>query len=181
MVGGVKKWMRRTLAVGCLAAVVWAVAAVKTFRFPAVDPPVVTDAYFFLVSTGGMAGVIRGFDHIPAGSAVVISVTDSVAAVPEYQQACARTDREIHCVTPDPLTTQGEARAFGRLAAERGWSSVTVISQLSHTTRARLLMQRCFPGTVVMNPIDTEHGLVWVRSLVYETGAMVKAWTEPGC
>jgi uncharacterized SAM-binding protein YcdF (DUF218 family) len=178
----VKRWVERAVAVGCIGVLAWGIAAVKAFRLPEIDPPRTTDAYYLLASGGGVAAVSAGLDRFPKESSVVLSVTTDLMLLPDYRSTCARTDREIHCITPDPLTTQGEARGFARLAAARDWSSVTVISQVSHTTRARILMKRCFPGEVRMNPIDTEDGRrTWARSLVYESGAMVKTWLTPGC
>lgn len=159
----------------------WAAAAVSAFRFPRVDPPAHTEAYYFLASNGGTSGLHLGLEKVPTDAAVVISVTESLAGLPDYQAACARTDREVHCVTPDPLTTQGEARTFTRLAHEQRWQSVTVISQLSHTTRTRILMERCYSGTILLNPVDMENTAMWLMALVYESGAMVKTWLTPGC
>ena len=174
-------WIKRAAGVGIAGRAVWAAVAVWAFRFPSVDPPARTDAYFLLSSSGGLAAFQAGLDDYPKDAAIVLSTPDELRALPAYQKACARTDREIHCISPVPVTTQGESIAFAALARDHGWQSVTVISQVSHTTRARMLIQRCFPGEVRMAPEDTEHGIIWARSLVYETGASIKALVLRGC
>jgi len=55
---------------------------------------------------------------------------------------------QVVCFTPDPYSTRGEARGFARLARERGWRSVVVVTSTFHVTRARMLFRRCFRGRV---------------------------------
>jgi uncharacterized SAM-binding protein YcdF (DUF218 family) len=57
-------------------------------------------------------------------------------------------DFEVLCPVPDPITTQGEARAIGRVAAERGWESVIAVTSTYHIARAELVLGRCFPGRI---------------------------------
>jgi len=42
----------------------------------------------------------------------------------------------IRCVTPEPLTTRGEARLARRLAAEEAWPALTVVTSDWHAHRA---------------------------------------------
>ncbi|SDB80411.1 hypothetical protein GA0111570_102201 [Raineyella antarctica] len=156
--------------------VVWLVACTVVFAFPRVDVPATTDATFFLSSDGGHAA-LQDRPDLRIGQ-VVVSRPRSIADWPMYR-AC--DDPRLTCITPSPETTQGEAEAFARLAQERGWTSVTVVSQTSHVPRIRILMGRCFPGTVRVVAIP-EHGLwVWLRAFAYETGAMLKVAVTPGC
>ena len=55
---------------------------------------------------------------------------------------------EVLCPTPDPVTTRGEARAIGKVAAERGWDSVIAVTSSYHIARAELVLGRCFPGRI---------------------------------
>ncbi len=55
---------------------------------------------------------------------------------------------EVVCPVPDPITTQGEARAIGGVAAERGWGSIVAVTSTYHVARAELLLGRCFPGRI---------------------------------
>jgi len=156
--------------------VVWLIACTAVFAFPRVDVPSQSDATYFLSSTGGHAALLDRPD-LRSGE-VVVSRPQSIASWPGYQPC---EELRLTCLTPSPETTQGEVEAFSRLAKERRWSSVTVVSQTSHVPRIRILMGRCFPGTVRVVAIP-EHGLwTWLRAYMYETGAMLKVAVTPGC
>jgi len=49
---------------------------------------------------------------------------------------------EVLSVVPDPSSTRGEARAVARLARERGWRRILVVTSSYHVPRARLIFQR---------------------------------------
>ena len=49
---------------------------------------------------------------------------------------------------PVPFNTRGEARAVARLARERGWESIIVVTSGYHVRRARLLFARAVPAEV---------------------------------
>jgi len=66
------------------------------------------------------------------------------------------TPFEVLCPTPDPVTTRGEARVIGRLAAERGWQSVIAVTSTYHIARAELVLGRCFPGRIQAVGVDRE-------------------------
>ena len=57
---------------------------------------------------------------------------------------------EVVCLRPSPDSTRSEARATGRLASDRGWSKLTLVTSSPHVTRARLLFDRCFHGTLTV-------------------------------
>jgi len=80
----------------------------------------------------------------------------------------------IECFTPDPATTRGEARFIGTQGASAGWRSVIVVTTPDHAWRARLRIERCFPGTVY---VATSHLPVrdWLRQIPYQWAASVKA------
>lgn len=156
--------------------------AVKAFRHPRVDPLQETDAYYVLHSGGGVDALNHIQDWFPEGKPLLVSVPDDPVLRARYRFICTHPALGAICVTPDPVSTRGEAQNLGRVARERGWQSVTVISQRSHMTRARLLMERCYDGEVRMSPRDVNHGVVGsVRVLVYESAAMVKTWLTPEC
>ena len=64
------------------------------------------------------------------------------------------------CFHPDPYSTRGEAEAFARLAAKRGWRSVIVVSSRYHLVRARMLFERCYDGRVAT---ASSNGSLWGR------------------
>ncbi len=155
---------------------VWLAACTVFLVLPRTDTPTATDATFFLSSDGGHEAIETRPD-LRIGQ-VVVSRPASVAS---WSVFTVCDEPGIICVTPAPETTQGEAEAFARLAEERDWTSVTVVSQTSHVTRTRILMGRCFPGTVRVVAIPERGPLIWVWRFVYETGAMVKTAVTPGC
>jgi hypothetical protein len=57
---------------------------------------------------------------------------------------------EVICFRARPFTTRGEARQLGRIAVERGWKSLIVVTSTYHVTRARILLERCYPGHIEM-------------------------------
>lgn len=165
-----------------LAVTAWAVAAVQAFRFPQVDPLGESDAYYALHSGGGVNAVAHHAEWLPTGKPLLVSLPADELTLEPYRDVCRDPALNVLCVHPDPLTTQGEAQNLGRIAREQGWRSVTVLSQRSHMTRARVLMERCFDGEVRMVPRDVQSGAVtWIRVMVYESAAMVKTWLTPGC
>lgn len=171
----------RTLAgLTVVGLVVWAVVAVKAFRYPQVDPLTETDAYYVLHSGGGVNALNRYWEWLPDGKPLLVSVPDD--ELDRYANVCGRETLNATCMAPDPESTQGEARNLGMIARERGWRSVTVISQRSHMTRARILMERCYDGEIRMYPRDVDRGLIGsAQVLVYESAAMVKGWLTPAC
>lgn len=164
---------------GAVALSVWAVVAAAAFRHPHIDPPAETDAYYVLASAGGMAALETVDEWLPLGKPLLVSVTPEQMTLTLYQQVCADRAKRVICEEPVPATTQGEAQNLGKVARVEGWQSVTVITHRSHITRSRILMQRCFEGQVRMGVRDVERGSsVWLRALVYESGAMLKTWVS---
>ena len=172
---------RRTawaLGVGVAIVGLWLGACVVVFVFPATDAVAPTDAIYFLSSPGDEAGLtdadVRSWPGVR-----VVSRPAGLGNLPRFQ-ACDAPGTV--CLTPVPETTQGEAETFAAEAERRGWTSVTVVTHTSHIARARLLLARCFPGTIRMVAIPTEHGAsAWLNAFVHETAGWAKAALTPGC
>jgi uncharacterized SAM-binding protein YcdF (DUF218 family) len=60
---------------------------------------------------------------------------------------------EVVCLRPQPDGTRQEARAAARLAEDRGWHSVIVVTTSYHAVRAGLLFDRCVDGHVYVLPV----------------------------
>ncbi|GAB3624445.1 hypothetical protein GCM10027418_25300 [Mariniluteicoccus endophyticus] len=179
---------RRILAAATLAALLagsaWAALASRYILRPDVDPLQQTDATYVLASSGGVEVILQDLYTKLPGRVLVVSTTPELMAMPAYAKLCAAGTsggREVVCTTPDPLTTRGEARVFAGLARERGWTSVTVVSHRTHLSRSRMLMERCFPGTVRMHVQESEGRRAKAVAVLYETGAYVKASVLRGC
>ncbi len=88
---------------------------------------------------------------------------------------------EVVCFAPHPARTVGEISFAARYARAHGIESMIVVSGHSQTTRARLLVARCYRGRVMVVASPTS----WWRlpyEVVYEWGAMAKALVvDRGC
>jgi uncharacterized SAM-binding protein YcdF (DUF218 family) len=81
----------------------------------------------------------------------------------------------VICFHPDPVTTRGEAEFAGRLAQRYHWRSIALVTITPQDTRARLRVERCFPGRiyVVTAPLPAYK---WPYQIAYEWGATIKAF-----
>ena len=62
----------------------------------------------------------------------------------DSEELCRDPRPRLVCFRADPISTRGEARALDRLARERGWDDVVVVTSDFHVFRARLILERCF-------------------------------------
>ncbi|RFA15155.1 hypothetical protein B7R21_03740 [Subtercola boreus] len=89
---------------------------------------------------------------------------------------------KVKCFIADPNTTQGEAETLQSLAEANNWTHVIVVTFDSHITRARVLMERCYTGTLQMVAAPKRyHPVEWIREYLYQTGAFVKVALDPSC
>jgi hypothetical protein len=151
-----------------IAAILLATLETILFVIPPTDDPTPADAIVMFDGPGDRIDVAWALADMGYASYVVVSIDDTSKCTPE------RPDIEQICVTPDPPTTRGEARAFAEIARERGWDHLIAISTASQSVRARLRLGRCFDGDVeyVTAP---ESFLDRVYRVVYENGALPKA------
>jgi len=167
-----------TLGVGVAIVGLWLATCAVAFAHPPTDAVAPTDAIYFLASPGGEAGqtdaTVRDWPGVR-----VLSRPKSLEHLPRFRECDVPG---TVCLTPVPETTQGEAEAFAAEAERRGWTSVTVVTHTSHIARARMLLARCFPGTIRMVAIPTEHSVGdWLNGFVHETAGWAKAAITPGC
>ena len=78
------------------------------------------------------------------------------------------------CFQPDPADTRGEAEYIGRLAVREHWGSLVVVATPEQDIRARLIVGRCYPGTlfVVTAPVPWQQ---LPYQVAYGWAALVKA------
>lgn len=158
-------------------AVVAVISAVA-FVDPPVDRPQRADAIVVLGGDGARVGTgLRLFDEGWA-TTVLLSV-----AVPRYN--CPKdipAGMHLICFVPHPFTTQGEARFLAATARAHHWTTVLVVSGRAQTLRAKLRVQRCWGGRVLMVPAPQAGGLRGWYDVAYEWGATIKAlvW-QRGC
>jgi uncharacterized SAM-binding protein YcdF (DUF218 family) len=98
-----------------------------------------------------------------------------------------RTPIEVMCPVPSPLTTRGEAIMMGKLASDRSWTKIIVVTWQYHVPRARLIFRQCFsdePGATVMRgvPRRYEFSLVtWASVYTYQFAGFAKAIAQGDC
>jgi hypothetical protein len=110
------------------------------------------------------------------GSVVVVSIPGGITCPPQPLGASA-----ILCFSPNPSTTQGEARTAAKLAAKYGWKSMEVVTTADQVWRAKLRFSRCWSGNLTMVRSDSSI-YSRLRAVPYETAATIKAETlQRGC
>ncbi len=136
------------LVLGLTAVGTLAVASV--FLFILYDDDEVTTADAVVVLAGSRFRLPVGLELMERGVAPVLVISDGLdARSPQTRRMC-REQAEVLCPKPEPYSTRGEARLVARLARERGWDSVVVVSSRFHLYRARQLFERCYGGRLAM-------------------------------
>jgi uncharacterized SAM-binding protein YcdF (DUF218 family) len=172
------------VAAGLVTA--WLLACLVLFVWPSAesDPP--AHASSVVVLAGDKARLAPALALVRKGVAPVLALS-TVGRAHNWRQAlelCASrryAGARVVCFDAHPYSTQGEARAVARLAQERKWRSVVVVTSTFHVTRARMLFRRCYHGPLYV--VGT--GSTWWRlpeEWAYETGKLVVQLTaQRGC
>ncbi len=165
-----RRWRKVLIA---LAAVFFiaCTATARLFIWPEQGMPSRVDAIVMLDSPGHpLDFAVRLAEEHRAPFLVVSQGT------PVSRDPCPRpvSGVTLICFNPTPPTTRGEAEFVGRLAREYHWQSIAVVTITPQDTRARLRMERCFPGQVyvVTAPIKPS---TWPYQIAYEWAALAKA------
>lgn len=176
--------MRRLLVwLTVTALVLGAIAGVGgyfLFTRPQVDALSKADA--IVVLGGDKDGRIDyGFELARQGYADTVVVSNDYGENdPMIQRACASGTATItvECFIPHPWTTRGEAMHIAKLARERGWHHVIVVSWNYHMARARYIFEKCFDGELTMRPVPRTYDFNvfgWAHTYAYQYAAWVKA------
>ncbi len=146
--------IRTALVVTTVVAAVSAAIGADALRrvlAPTSTAPESADVVVMLAGGSGER-LARSLELMRAGVAptlVLSAGSDKPAALARAQRICGQPhDFEIVCIVPDPETTQGEAAVVGRLAAERGWRTLVLVTSDYHLDRATFHLSRCFDGTI---------------------------------
>lgn len=154
-----------------LALVVAISAAV--FVFPSTGAVTHADAVvFFDDGTGVRLGTAIGLIRAGAADTLVISYR------PDRLQDC-RSDlgaTTVICFNPSPDNTRGEAQRIGAIARDHGWTSLIFVSDTPHLFRARILLERCFTGTLTAVKSSVT-AIDWPIRVAYEWAATARTLT----
>jgi hypothetical protein len=176
--GQARALWRRAAVVGLVGVMLTAALAVWYVMFPKIDSPRRVDAIFMLEGAGDRRG--EAFELVRSGIAPVL-----VVSIPGRKRcptvADVGRDVDIICFRPDPSTTRGEAREAGRLARLHGWRSMLFVTDRSQNNRARLRIERCYHGKILVASTGTPRWQ-WPYLLAYQSTAALKAllW-QRGC
>lgn len=168
------------------------ILATRAALYPTVDSPTSADA---IVVVAGANDDRYAYARSLAehGVADRILVSHAETEIPEYAQTLKAVCRNesirsrdgkkipVECFTPDVNTTEGETTAATRIAHERGYESLLVVTYWGHVSRVRIYFEQCFDGPVYVT--DTPRPLAKSRkdALLHETGGYFKAFLKPAC
>jgi uncharacterized SAM-binding protein YcdF (DUF218 family) len=171
-----------------MVVMLWAVTGLFLYVVPAVDAPRHADVLFVLAPQGDRTRYAEQLmDQGYAGTLAISAPRDTAGSSALCNEKRAY---KTVCFDPDPVTTQGEARALQSLSEEHGWKSADVLTAQFHVTRARVLLQRCYTGDLGMIAYRQELPLLvlphvgqssWAYHYVYETAAFVKVALNQDC
>lgn len=94
---------------------------------------------------------------------------------------------DVICSRPDPSTTRGEAIMTRRLARERHWHSILIVSWRYHLPRARLVFDQCLSAmniSITATAVPRHYVLplwYWQYLYLYQFGGIVKAVAADHC
>ncbi|MDY7101596.1 MAG: YdcF family protein [Actinomycetota bacterium] len=165
--------LRPAAALGAIAVLLLVTG--ELFWWPSTDQPTEVDAVIMLGGGGDRLG--RALDLIEGDVAPTLVVSSPLRPALPYQplgRFCEDPhDFELICFDPQPETTRGESQYVARLAHQRGWDEVAVVVSTDQVTRARMLLDRCWDGTIRM--VATSHDQPAAWRAIYEWGAMSRA------
>jgi uncharacterized SAM-binding protein YcdF (DUF218 family) len=131
--------------------------------FPSTDNPGTADAV--VVLSGGRDRRLDPALALMRRGVAPVLVISGAGLDPEWLEArrlCANGSRDfrILCFDPNPYSTRGEAETIARLAQQRGWRKVDVVTSRYHVFRARIVIERCYHRRLAMigasaSPWDT--------------------------
>jgi uncharacterized SAM-binding protein YcdF (DUF218 family) len=182
-----RRWILRGLVVVLALGLIVGIGGYRVYVAPDVDhlePGSRVDA---VVALGGLIESAQYAQTlVQRGAAPVLVLSDpypdGTAAVVDQACAAQPAGYRVICFSPDPSTTQGEARQIEELARSHGWTRVAVVAPSFHISRARLLVRRCYPDTLVMLALPARHHWYnWTYQFVRQTAGYAKAVARRGC
>ena len=172
---------RRTLLVAVVVlAVLLGVTVIalnlRLFVWPASSTPAHADAVVVLAGGNGER-LDKGLElvHDGVSSNLVVSTGPDALCATQH-------DFAVFCFLPDPDDTRGEAEEVARIAEREGWDHLVLVTSDYHATRARLLLERCFAGTVDVSAAHSgKSPLPLLFAIGHEWGGLVEAALHRDC
>jgi uncharacterized SAM-binding protein YcdF (DUF218 family) len=165
-----------TLVVAVVLVVGLVVVNLRLFVFPASSTPAHADAVVVLAGGNGER-LDKGLELVRRGVAPNLVVSNGPTELCATHQTFA-----VICFRPVPDDTRGEAEAVGRIAAREGWHHIVLVSSDYHVTRAHLLVDRCFSGTVDVTAARSSRApLPLLFAIAHEWGGLAEAALHSSC
>ena len=162
---------RRALLAGLALLVAFGGLTARLLVWPAQGGPARASAIVMLAGPG---------NRLPLALALARRHVAPVLAISQgfqgYGSPCppAVPGVKLICFEPDPASTRGEAEFAARLAEQYHWTSVLLVATRSQDTRARIVLGRCFPGSIYVATAAFP-ARDWPYELTYGWGALLKA------
>jgi hypothetical protein len=182
-----RRWILPTLGVVLVLGLLIGVGGHRVYVSPAVDRLAAGERVDAVVALGGLPETaLYAQTLVQHGAAPVLVLSDPYhadSALPVHEACASRpAGYRIICFTPDPSTTRGEAREIRTLAQANGWTRVAVVAPTFHISRARLLVRRCYPKTLLMLALPTHVAWDnWTYQYVRQTLGYAKAAVSRKC
>jgi uncharacterized SAM-binding protein YcdF (DUF218 family) len=134
-------------------AALWLGAAAALFLVPhGDDAPRRADAIVVLAGNEERLPAALALQRDGVAPVVAISYSDELEDE-QRAEACAGPEPirpSLFCFRAEPFSTRGEARAAARLARERGWDELVIVTSGYHVFRARTLFERCLEAELAV-------------------------------
>lgn len=130
-----------------------------------------------------------GIELARSGWAPTVVISDAYPKDdPVMERVCKpQPSIEVVCARATELNTRGEAQMIQRLAAQRSWTKIIVVTWRYHLPRARLIFQQCFSANsdaVVMEAVPRRYDYSlarWQFIYAYQYAAFAKAEAMGDC
>ena len=160
-----------TLLLAALVAV-----NLRLFVWPSTDAVEPADAVVVLAGGDGER-IDRGLELVQQGVAPTLALSFGPDRLCGSEQPF-----DVVCFRPSPEDTRGEAEAIGRIAAERGWTNLVLVTSTPHVTRARMLLERCYSGTLQVTDATPRQDVPgWLVAIAHEWGGLAESIVERDC
>jgi uncharacterized SAM-binding protein YcdF (DUF218 family) len=168
-----RRGWRRAFIAGMVLIALFALATARLLVWPAEGMSARADAIVMLAGPGDRDRLAVAVQLAKERRAPVLVVSRGWEG---YGGPCvpAQPGVKVICFDPNPGNTRGEAEFAGKLAKRYGWHSVVLVTTRAQDTRARILMRRCYGGSIYVItaslPWDD-----WPYQIAYGWGALFKA------
>lgn len=172
----IRRW---ALAVAALLVAIWLVGGYFVVVHPVTNRLARADAIVVLGGPDVDGRVGYAFTLAQQGYARTVAVSVESEQQRQAKSACRNElpGLTVLCFQASPSTTQGEARQIRRYAAQYGWKKLIVITSSYHVSRARMIVRRCFAGTLIVSSPAVHHSFARMAyEYLYQTAGYVKAF-----